>query len=300
MKDIKQILESISTDILSEEVKKTIAEAFNSEVEAKVTDRIKLEVENELSKMDVDHSKKLDEMLKAIDADHTTKFKKVLEKVDARHTKMLKTVIEKYDKDLKEGAKSLKEELSDKLSKFLDLYLEKSIPENHLKEAVDNIHARKLVDEIKKIVSLDETFINKNIKESIQDGYNALESIKKDLNAKIQENVSMKQELIRAKSELILEKKTANLPNDKKKYVFKLLEGKKPEEIESNFAYVLEMFEKDEDEKRELIAENVKNTAVNKKIDTPKTVVKESIESDKVDNSSPSVNEYVKVLSGKQ
>jgi hypothetical protein len=73
---------------------------------------------------------------------------------------------------------------------------------------------------------------------------------------------------------LILEQKTKDLPASKKNYVTKLLEGKTPEAIESNFKFVVEMYEKDEADKTEAILESTKQTTktVSSSVDAPKTM----------------------------
>jgi len=297
IKNIEEILKSISNDVLTEEVKKTIAGTFNEAVDAKVKSQAQLLIEAELSKMDEDHTAKMKALLEAVDADHTNKFKIVVQKIDEAHTTKLQKIIEKYEKELKEGAESLRGELVQKMSNYLDLYLKDVIPDGQLTEAVENIRARKMLEEIKKIVAVDPEFINENFKEALTDGHNQIETLRKELNEKIQENVNINQTLINTKSQLILEQKTKDLPDNKKKYVAKLLEGKKPEEIEENFKFVLEMYEKDEAEKISDVKANAtaKTQTVTKEIDAPKSVIVESIKSGE-EVPADAVNSYLDAL----
>jgi len=82
------------------------------------------------------------------------------------------------------------------------------------------------------------------------------------------------------------------MPRHKKEYIFKLLESKSPSYIKDNFNYVVEMFER-EDEDREVIAEHVKESYSKPKrsrrprssryesrgieVDTPPVVMTESV-----------------------
>jgi len=279
MKKIEDILGAIGGDILTEEVKNSIATMFNEAVDTKVKSQAQLLVEAELSKMDDDHSQKLQKLIEAIDQDHTNKFKQVISKIDEAHTAKLKTVIEKYENELKSGAESLHADLTTKMSNYLDLYLAESIPADHLKEAVENVRARKMIDEIKKIVAVDPEFISENFKEALKDGHDTIETLRGELNAKIKESVQLNQTLQNTKATLILEQKTKDLPKNKKEYIVKLLENKKPEEIEANFKYVVEMYEKDEADKLEVVAESAKDKAINKAktSDTPKSVIVENV-----------------------
>ena len=144
--NIEDVLKSISSDILTEAVKTQVATIFNESVEEKVAAQVQLVVENELSKMDEDHTKRLDTLVEAIDADHIAKFHKVIEKLDAAHTTKLQKIVEKYETEFKTGAESLRVELIEKVSKFMDLYLDTAIPTVQLKEACENIRARTMMD----------------------------------------------------------------------------------------------------------------------------------------------------------
>ena len=301
--DITQVLESIGKDILTDDVKTSIAKMFNEAVDAKVKSQAQLMVEAELGKMDADHGAKLKKLVEAIDDDHTNKFKQVVVEIDKAHTSKLQKVVEKYEKELKEGAEKLHADIVTKISNYLDLYLTESIPATQLKEAVENIRARKMLDEIKKIVAIDPEFISENFKEALKDGHETIEKLRGELNAKIKESVDINQQLMNTKATLVLEQKTKDLPKNKKDYIVKLLENKKPEEIEANFKFVVEMYEKDEADKVADVADAAKTQKINeakaKGTDTPKSaIVVENIQR-KDDNGSESneaVNSYLTEL----
>lgn len=276
---IEDILKSISNDILTEEVKSSIAKMFTEAVEEKVQAQSKLIVENELSKMDTEHTTKLEKLVEAIDTDHTSKFKAVIQQIDEAHTAKLKKVIAKHETDLKEGAEKLRGELITKVSNYLDLYLAESIPADQLKEAVENIRARKMLNEIKKIVAIDPEFISENFKEALKDGHTTIEKLRGELNDRIKESVGINQKLMETQAALIMEQKTRGLPENKKQFVTRLLEGKKPEEIEANFKFVLEMFDRDETDKIETakVTATAKAKVVAQKVDVPKQVIQESV-----------------------
>lgn len=262
-KNIQEILESISTDILSDNVKKEITEAFNKAVNDAVNSRLELEVNNALIKMDEEHCEKLENLINAIDEDHTKKLKIVVEQIDKDHTKKLRKIINKYENELKKGAERLKNELIDKLDRYLTIYLNKVIPEKDLKEAIENIRAKKIVDQIKELVSLDEDYVSETIKEALIDGKHQIDKLRSDLNKQIKEKIELEQKLNKIQAQLLLERKTRGFSNSKKEFIFKLLENKTPKEIEENFSYVVEMFEKDEESKKEIIKEKaMKNGSV--------------------------------------
>ena len=273
-KRIEDILKSISNEVLTEAVKAEIAKSFNETVDDKVKTQAQLLIENELSKMDNDHADKMKKLVEAIDQDHTNKFKIVVQKLDEAHTNKLKKIIEKYEGELKNGAEQLRTELIAKVSNYLDLYIEETIPTSQLKEAVENIRARKMLEEIKKIVAVDPEFISENFKEALKDGHDTIEKLRGDLNEKIKESVDINQKLINTRAELILEQKTKDLPENKKNFVTKLLEGKKPEDIEANFKFVLEMYDHEEADKADSAAgkAKTKTKTLENKVDVPKVI----------------------------
>ena len=67
----------------------------------------------------------------------------------------------------------------------------------------------------------------------------------------------------------MLEKKTADFDDIKKKYVVRVLAEKSPEEIDENFNYVVEMFERDEAEEAEVLTEKATKQVQSKVVDTP-------------------------------
>lgn len=292
-KKIEEILQGISNDILNEEVKTSIATSFNEAVDSKVEDRAQLLLQNELKKVDEVHTEKLQKLIESIDNDHVNKFKQVIQKIDASHTKKLQTVIEKFETELKVGAANLRKELTTKLSKYLDKYLESAVPTSQLKEAVENIRARKMMDEIKKIVAVDPEYISENFKDALKDGHDIIEKLRGDMDKIMKESIELKQSLQNKESELLIERKTRDLPSDKKQFITKILEGKKVSEIEENFQFVLEMCDKDEEAKISKVAEQAKKVSkvVVEKIDTP-NAKKEEV----VVESESSVDQYLEGL----
>jgi len=274
---ISDVLDQIGKDVLSEQSKKLLSEAFEESAKTKANEIVTLEVENALKRLDEEHSTKLEQLLEAIDEDHTTKLHAVLEKVDQDHTNKLKYIISKYQRVITEDAKTFKKNLTEQLSSYLDLYVKEKFPEQEIKEAVQNVQSRKMIDKIKEIVAIDEAFIDGTIKEAVQDGNKTIEALRNDLNESVKANIQINQELKNQKAELIIEKKTAGFDKTKKDFVLRSLKGKDPEFIAENFDYVVKMFEKDEDKNTQILTEEArkKSTVVTEKVETPASRIKD-------------------------
>ena len=71
--------------MVTEDSKKMLIEAFDDAVNVRASERVEIEVQSALQKLDEDHSGKLEQLLEAIDTDHTQKLVAVLEKIDEDH-----------------------------------------------------------------------------------------------------------------------------------------------------------------------------------------------------------------------
>jgi hypothetical protein len=131
----------------------------------------------------------------------------------------------------------------------------------------------------------------------LKDGHDTIEKLRGELNAKIKESVEINQKLMDSQAKLIMEQKTRDLPENKKQFVTRLLEGKKPEEIEKNFKFVLEMYDRDETEKIETEKEKATKTSqvVTKKVDAPKAVIVEQ-KTEKTNTEAEGVQSYLEGL----
>lgn len=271
-KRIEDVLDQISEDILTEDSKQMLTEAFEEAVAAAVEEKVELQVESALKQLDEEHADKMSQLIEAIDVDHSAKLVAVLQRLDEEHTEKLQYLIARHQKVLREDAAEFKAKLTKQLSNYLELYIEKAIPHEQLREAVQNKKAQKMVEQIKQVVSLDDEFINETIKEAVQDGRKTIDSLKRELNEAVKDNIKISQDLKQRSAELLIEKNTAGLVKEKKEYVVRMLKGKDPEYIKENFDYVVKMFDKEEDENRRLVTEKAKSSSkvITEKVDVPK------------------------------
>jgi len=263
--DISTILKEATKDLLSEESLKAVSEA----VEAKVN----LAVEAALVQQDEEYSTKLEKVLEAIDADHTAKLEKIVARIDDLHAKQFAEAMQKLDEDRatklahvvklyenvsKVEAKEFTKNLVENVSSYLDLYLDKAIPSQQLQEATQNARNTKIVEEIKRLVSLDETFVNESVKEALLDGKKQIDEANARAAAAAKQSQLLSEKVQVLESNLLLEKKVSTLPANKKNYALRVLAEKDAKYINENFNYVLEMFDKREEEKIQELKESTK------------------------------------------
>jgi hypothetical protein len=278
---IKQQLEKVASDVLTEETLESIEQSFNEAVQSKADELAQLRIEKALVEQDEEHSIKLEKLLEAIDADHTSKLEKVVEALDSTHAVKLRTVVERFRTEIDQDAKVFKESLVDNISNYLDLYVEKMIPEQDIKQAVQNKHAVSILESLRKSLSIDKVMANESVREAVIDGKRQIDEAAARLERLEQENKILKESTQNTQAELMLEKLSEGLPSSKRRHIYKVLQGKTAEFINENFQYTLDMFEKSEQDK---LVELKEQATTGKKIsDRPvsksEEVVKESVES---------------------
>ena len=295
--NINEVLKNIgSGGELTVESQQAIVEAFEQAVNAKVNERVELEVTNALQQLDEDHAQKLTNLLETIDKDHSQKLINVVKKIDEDHAEKLRTVIRRYNTIIQEEAVKFRETFTDEISNYLELYLDKVVPARQIAEATENTQARRMLEQIKKIVAVDKAFINENVREALKDGKDTIDSLRAELNKVIKENVEINKKFNTAHTALILEKNTSSFPTEKRNFVMRVLKDKNPEYVKENFNYVVEMYNREENDNRQVIREQAQQAAVSNQVATPRLVLESISDNATSDGSYDPVNGYLEAL----
>jgi len=250
-KDISQILKEAAKDILTEETLNQIKEAFDQAVD----ERVQIHVEKALVEQDEDYTNKLQHFIEATDKDHIEKLMRVVEAQDTNNTAKLQLVIDNYNKIIEENAREFKEELVHKISDFMELYIDEKIPQQEIREAVENQNAKILLTNLKETLAVDTALMSNAFRGALLDGKQQIEE-GKQAKAKLEKELSvLKESVQKIKCELILEQKTATLSDKKKAYARRVFEGKSPEFIQENLDYTISLFDKKEEERLSVLKE---------------------------------------------
>ena len=239
---ITEALKELTKDVLNEESLEEIKAAFDAAVEEKAS----LQVESALAQQDTNHADKVKQLLEAIDKDHTVKLEKLVEAIDTNHLEKLKNVISKYETVVSEEAGKFKTEMISNISDYLDLYIEKSVPADSIKEAAENKQAQMLLDNLRHRLGIDLAVAQDSIKTAIVDGKKRIDEATADSRTLTEKNENLQNELSMTRSRLVLEQRTSNMSDQKKKYMYKVLGDKTAEFITENFEYTLQLFDKNE------------------------------------------------------
>lgn len=233
MENIEKILKEASDGILTDETTKLMKEAFEQEVEKRVSERLQLELEDidkvhaqEVTQLaesiDKTHADKYQTLLEASDKDHTDKMKKLVSEMNKSYTSRLKIVKEHYESKQVEEMEDFKNSLLEAIDSHIDTILEEKIPADIFHKAAASYVDKKTVNESKTL----------------------------------------------PKKSTLLESLTKDFDKEKKAFVVAKLNGKTDESVNKNFAYVVKMFENKQQTQKQVIAES----AVKNSIDSQKEV----------------------------
>lgn len=241
--------------LLPESVKEILSEESITTIEEAIKDKITLSVESALTSQDELYSEKLEELIAAIDKDHSAKLNRIVEAVDANNTKKLMQVVKKYENDINVDAKEFKNTLVESISDYLEEYIDEAIPSEAVLEATQNRTAMEVLKNLRQVLAVDSSLMSESVKEAVIDGKNQIDELKTELEKVQKENSLLKEAYNRTKADLLLESKTAKLPQKKAEYLRKVLSDKTPKFIEENFDYTAKLFDKKESERIEVIKE---------------------------------------------
>lgn len=249
--NISELLKESTNGLLSEESLKQIEEGF----EAAVNDRVKVHVEKALAEQDTQYTEQLETLLKAIDADHTKKLHRIVEAIDKNNTAKLQQVIKKYSNAITEQASGFKKDLVKKIGKYLDVYLEKSVPQEAINEAVKNKKAAIVLENLRKSLAIDTAVMMDSVRDAVVDGHQQIQEATAAAEQYKQKAERFKNDLQVLKANLVFEQKTSNLSSEKREYARRVLEGKSAQFIVENLDYTLSLFDRTEEERLDVLRE---------------------------------------------
>ena len=195
----------------------------------------------------------LQSLMEKMDADYTTKLQKLVERIDESYAAKLVNVKKHYDvkigqlnEQLNEAAQKYVGDLSGKIDTFLESQLDKILPVDRINEAVENVKAVRILEQIRNLVGINEASVTSEVKAAMIDGKKQIDESRTELEKIITENAQLKTRLQQKEVDLLLEQKTVKLPSKKRDHIKRVLAGKDLKFINENFEYVSQMFDREE------------------------------------------------------
>jgi len=284
--NIQELLKEATKGTLSEENLKKIQEAIESKSEEIATEKHKLQLEAALAKQDTEYADMLEKLLEDIDTDHCEKMEHLVEAITTKHYGMLSELITKYKTEYLKETTKFKDQMVDKVDKFLDIVVENQIPQKELNEAVENTKAKILVEKIGELIGIDKLKQNKMVKEGLTEAKTEIDSLREQVNELKKQNQKMITEKTDARRRELLAEKTEGLPKVKKQYIQKVLGNKSIDFIKENFDYTLALYDEEETDTTKILKEEAtkKTKTISENVDRVENVVEESVQKPKADD----------------
>ena len=118
-----------------------------------------------------------------------------------------------------------------------------------------------------------------SIREAVEDGKRQIVEARSAAANLQEDNQKLAKAVKIQQAQIVLEKVSAGLPEEKRRHMSKVLEGKSAEFIKENFEYTLKMFEKTEEEKVDELKKEVtkEKTLTERPINERAELVQESV-----------------------
>lgn len=280
--------------LFPEDIQKVLTEESLQTIKDVIDGKIELNVEAALSKQDDVYSERLKELVKIIDNDRATKLKRVVESVDKANAAKLLKLVKKYETQQLQEAKKFKKQLVSTVNAFLDEEAITSIVnESEISQAVKNTTAFNVLENLRKVLSVDSVMMKESVQEAFIDGKKQLDEKDQQIQKLQKESKELKEKLDSTHKQVFLAEKMADFPQDKAKFVKNTFSDKSFEFIKENFDYVAKLFDKNDKKQKKMIKEQ----AVNGRKTKVDHVPEQKVVNEKVNNKNEaSVDPYLSEL----
>jgi hypothetical protein len=279
-------------DLFNEDVQKILTEESLTAIEEAVTSKVDKAVEAALLEQDEVHAGKLELFVKKIDEEHSKKTKKIMESIEKNNASKLLKVVKKYEREIQNEAVKFKKLMIGSISSYLEEFLSESISKEELQTAVRNKTAYTVLENLRKVLTIDSALMNGSIQDAVLDGKVKLEEKDNTIKSLQKQVKLLKESNDKTSKALILEQKTVGFPKHKKDFVIKALSDKSPEFIEENIDYTIRLFDKSEKSKLKVIKEE----AIEQRKFKPDFVQTEKVVTENI-NTNNDMDEYMSELS---
>ena len=235
-------LDEVHTKKLSESIEKLDEEHCNKMKEIVVH-------------IDTVHYNKMKTVLEAIDADRTEKLNQIEERIDTDHTAKLQNIINMYESNYSDN-------LVEKVSDYLDVYLEEVLPEEKAVNMAKVSRYNDVFMEMRKLLVVTDEFVNSEIKEAVEDAKQQLDEKTDSINGLMLEKIAMTKTIERLEAKALLREKTENMTEGEKAYITKFFENSDVKEIHSKLNEAVRAYDNDMTRKKEVLLSETKKTDI--------------------------------------
>lgn len=296
-KELKVIFEDLKLDDASID---KIVQLFNENVEAKANARVEIA----LQEQDNTYSEKLKLFLEKLDTKHADKMKQIVEACENKYIKKLNLLKEAYDNKYKKQFIKFKDDIVNTNQTFINMYLNKLVPQKIVNESVIAKKNEKLINEMKKMLAISGATEREAIKDGIIQARKTIVESANEVNRLKSENRKLLNQINKQKRDTLLENKLAKVSPEKRDTLRKIFADKSIQQINEGFEYSSKLLsnriKKVKQQKyQEILQEKSKNgDLITHPVIENQNVVNESINNYNNNATLTSMDDYVAELIG--
>ena len=290
--ELKVIFEGLKLDDAS--LDKVLA-LFENAVESKV----KIATEVALNEQDTAYSKELQNLITKLDEKHANQLDKVVEVINENHLDKLQNVQQLYENHYKKEFEKFKNNLLLTNKRFLEMYLNKVMPDDMISEAVTVRKQAKLISEMKRMLDLDSASQNTAIKEGILEAGKIIKESKEQIQQLISEKTELENKIKINERDILLNQKLNSVEASKRDTLRKIFKDADIEKINENFDYSSRLIDK----QRKEFKEELKNKNISQKKFIPfnnkPSILAESVQQNQTVKENSIMSDYITELTSR-
>ena len=290
--ELKVIFEGLKLDDAS--LDKVLA-LFENAVESKV----KIATEVALNEQDTAYSKELQNLITKLDEKHANQLDKVVEVINENHLAKLQNVQKLYENHYKKEFEKFKNNLLLTNKCFLEMYLNKVMPDDMISEAVTVRKQAKLISEMKRMLDLDSASQNTAIKEGILEAGKIIKESKEQIQQLISEKTELENKIKINERDILLNQKLNSVEASKRDTLRKIFKDADIEKINENFDYSSRLIDK----QRKEFKEELKNKNISQKKFIPfnnkPSILAESVQQNQTVKENSIMSDYITELTSR-
>lgn len=253
---------------IPESLKNVLSEADLADIKKEFDKQVQIQVESALHQYDDEAEKRILELVKQIDENHKVKLVNLLKKKDAKDKALLESIKAKYTEALRTDAEKFKASLAKNIERFIESKIGNIVDYSIIKEAALNNTARIVLEGLRTQLGVDSALMKESISGPILEAREKMTKALSYIKKLKEENQRLEESLYNSEANLLIESRTAKLPEAEASHMKRMLHGKDVKFINENFNYILDLYRQGQEKKRTVLKEEALKVRDKKKLPT--------------------------------
>ena len=253
---------------IPESLKNVLSEADLADIKKEFDKQVQIQVESALRQYDDEAEKRILELVKQIDENHKVKLVNLLKKKDAKDKALLESIKAKYTEALRTDAEKFKASLAKNIERFIESKIGNIVDYSIIKEAALNNTARIVLEGLRTQLGVDSALMKESISGPILEAREKMTKALSYIKKLKEENQRLEESLYNSEANLLIESRTAKLPEAEASHMKRMLHGKDIKFINENFNYILDLYRQGQEKKRTVLKEEALKVRDKKKLPT--------------------------------